>query len=130
MRTGLVRSLMVGLLALTLGIPAARGAVVLEKKLTSISVSGKDSVAAGGKLTLTATAKYDDGSSSKVTPTKCTSSNTGIATVSNPGVVTGIKIGSASITDFDACADRDAAVKAIVDAGGRFAVEGDRVIIK
>ena len=89
---------MVGLLALTLGVPAARGAVVLEKKLTSISVSGKDSVAAGGKLTLTATAKYDDGSSSKVTPTKCTSSNTGIATVSSSGVVTGIKIGSASIT--------------------------------
>lgn len=94
----MVRSLMVGLLALTVGIPAARGAVVLERQLASISVSGSATVAAGDKITLTVTAKYDDASTSKVTPTKCTSSDTAIATVSNGGVVTGKKIGSATIT--------------------------------
>jgi hypothetical protein len=38
-------------------------------------------------------------------------------------------IGSASITDFEACSDRDSAVKAANDAGGKFAVEGDSVVI-
>jgi len=39
-----------------MGLPAAQGAVVLEKKLASISVSGDASVAAGGKIALTVTA--------------------------------------------------------------------------
>ena len=38
-------------------------------------------------------------------------------------------IGSASITDFEACSDVGAAVKAINDVGGKFAVEGDRVTV-
>ena len=89
---------MVGLLALTLGIPASRGAVVLEKTLTGISVSGKDSVPAGGKIALTTTASYDDGSTSKVTPKACSSSNTSVATVTAKGDVTGKAIGSTTIT--------------------------------
>ena len=56
MRTAMTRSLQVALLALSMGLPAAQGAVVLEKKLASISVSGDASVAAGGKIALTVTA--------------------------------------------------------------------------
>ena len=37
-------------------------------------------------------------------------------------------VGSATITDFEACADTDAALKAITGAGGNFAVDGDRVV--
>ena len=38
-------------------------------------------------------------------------------------------IGSASITDFEACANAEAAVNAINGAGGNFKIDGGRVVI-
>ena len=71
--------------------------ITVTKKLQSLTVSGTSTVLINGKVTLTATAKYDDGSSGKVTA-KWSSSSTAVATVSNAGVVTGKKAGTATIT--------------------------------
>ena len=71
--------------------------VTVTKKLQSLTVGKTSDVPVNSKVTLTATAKYDDGSSENVTA-KWSSSNTAIATVSSSGQVTGKKAGAVTIT--------------------------------
>ena len=71
--------------------------IVVARELKSFSVSGAKSVAVGKRTTLTANAKFSDGSSSKVKAVKWSSSNKSVATVSAAGVVTGKKAGTANI---------------------------------
>ena len=74
---------------------ASKG-ITVNKTLQSLVISGNLGVLIKGKTTLTATAKYNDGTSGKVTP-KWTSSSTAVATVSSSGVVVGKKVGSTTI---------------------------------
>ena len=75
---------------------SAKKTIKVTKTLTGISISGASSVYAGAKITLTATAKFNDGSTAKVTPKWKSSSKD--ATISAKGVVTGKKAGTVTIT--------------------------------
>lgn len=64
---------------------------------TSITVAGDSSVYVGNTITLTATPVHSSGWSMTDATYAWSSSNTGVATVSNAGVVTGVSEGSATI---------------------------------
>lgn len=79
----------------------------------SISISGAKTVVAGSKITLKATINPSNASNKKVT---WKSSNTNVATVSNSGVVTGVKAGSATISATTADGNKKATYKITVTA--------------
>ena len=64
-------------------------------KVTSITISGNNTVNVGESTTLTATVRPNDAANKNVT---WKSSNTGVATVNSSGRVTGVNVGTAKIT--------------------------------
>ena len=71
--------------------------IAVCKQLTGLFVSGSSSVGVNGTTKFTATATFNDGSSSPVNPT-WSSSYSSVASVSSYGVVSGRRTGSATIT--------------------------------
>lgn len=71
----------------------------VDPLLSSVTVNGSDTVAAGATTQLTATASYTDGTSSNVTNISTwSSSNLAVATVSPQGLVSGVTPGSVTVT--------------------------------
>jgi uncharacterized protein YjdB len=72
----------------------------VDPTLTTITVTpATPSVVAGDTLQLTATGSYDDGSTKNITGTVTwTTSDNGVATVSSGGLLTGMAVGSATLT--------------------------------
>jgi trimeric autotransporter adhesin len=67
--------------------------------IVSIALAPTSStIAKGLTTTITATATYTDGSQSALTNVTFASSNNAVATVSNAGLVTGVAVGSATVT--------------------------------
>lgn len=77
----------------------------------SVSISGAKTVVVGSKITLKATINPNNASNKKLT---WKSSNTGVATVSNSGVVTGVKAGSTTISVTTADGNKKATYKVTV----------------
>lgn len=87
-----------GALALTAACTKDKDPVVPDPTVTSVSVSGGNAVTAGQTLQLTATANFSNNTTQAVTNTAAwESSNTGIATVSAGGLVSGVSAGNADI---------------------------------
>ena len=85
------------LIALAAVFPAELPAAKARKWLESVSISGESSVVIGGTVTLTATAKYSDGTTAKLSGAEWSSNKTSVATVSG-GAVSGKTKGKAVIT--------------------------------
>lgn len=84
---------------------------VKKVPVKSVSISGAKTVVVGSKITLKATINPNNASNKKLT---WKSSNTGVATVSNSGVVTGVKAGSTTISVTTADGNKKATYKVTV----------------
>jgi trimeric autotransporter adhesin len=82
------------LLALAIG---CKGFFV-NPTLTSISVGPTATINQGGTVQMSAVGTYNDGSTQTLTNVLWSSSPTSIATISGAGLVTGVSVGSATIT--------------------------------
>ena len=91
--------LLVGAALATAGCPDENGDEIVDPTtLNSVSVSGSNTVTVGQTLQLTATANFSNNTTQNVTTTATwESGSTGIATVNNAGLVTGVAAGSAEI---------------------------------
>ena len=70
--------------------------ISVQKKLTGLTLSGNATVGANERITLSATAQYNDNSRVNIAP-QWSSSSTKIATVSASGVISGITAGTCVI---------------------------------
>jgi hypothetical protein len=98
--TGVVTAVAVGVANIYANVGSVAGvqALSIEIHLTSVSVSGTTTVQRGTTQQLTLIGKYDDNSTAAQTNVTWTSSDPTIASISTSGVVTGLTMGTVTVT--------------------------------
>ncbi|HVI09275.1 MAG TPA: Ig-like domain-containing protein [Candidatus Binatia bacterium] len=118
--SGLAKGVTTGSTTLTATLGAVSGTAnvsVSNKTVTSLSVTpATATVAVGATVQLTATAAYSDGTNSNVSSSATWSSSSASATVSASGLVSGVSVGSTTITA--AYSGQSATASLTVSSGG------------